>query len=262
MKMKTLSRKEQDKFNTKFRLIDTGMYGDAAFNALTVLQTHYYFYCFSDKTRKFYKFFNVRRDNDNQVYLLVYRTRRIKDTAGRYLPNPFIGKTKAEVLKFLAKKLKTAALYTAKKKAGQHEDNPKNATKWSISSKYCVFSPNEFSTFGFTLPFCITMSDIYLVYEKLVGHLVSIADRVIGRVLSEEEIAKNAKAEAMEKAAKKAKNAAKAKVLREFDKEWQKLIKQKNAICKKFYKKISGVDPTEDPKTLLGLHMCSSYSNS
>ena len=262
MKMKTLSRKEQDKSNTKFRLIDTGMYGDAAFNALTVLQTHYYFYCFSDKTRRFYKFFNVRRDNDNQVYLLVFKAKRIKDSAGRYLPNPFTGKTKAEVLKFLAKKLKTAALYTAKRNAERHEDDPKNATKWNISNKASIFSPSEFCTFDFTLPFCITMSDIYIVYEKLVGHLVPIDDRVIGRALSEEEIMKNAKAEVAKKTIEKAKNAAKAKMLHEFKQEWQKLIKQKNAICKqknaiwkKFYKKISDVDPTEDPKILLSLHM-------
>lgn len=259
MKMKTLSRKEQDKSNTKFRLIDTGMYGDAAFNALTVLQTHYYFYCFSDKTRRFYKFFNVRRDNDNQVYLLVSKAGRIKDSAGRYLPNPFTGKTKANVLKFLARKLKTAALYTAKRKAERHEDDLKNVTKWNINNKSSIFSPSEFCTFDFTLPFCITMSDIYIVHEKLVGRLVPTDDRVIGRALSEEEITKNAKAEVVKKTTEKARNTAKTKILHEFEKEWQNLIKQKNAIWKKYYKKISDADPTEDPKTLLSLHMCSFF---
>ena len=248
----------------KFRRINTGMYSDVAYETLKLLQTYYYFYgCFSDKTDVFRKFFVVKRDSDMQVYIEISKEQRYK--AGSSLTNrffnmlnPFLKKSNTEILKFLAKKLKVATQYDAKRHASRNNLDIDEWTKWSVDNKNCIFSPADYSTFDLSLTCHITMSDVYLICKKLTGIKTKSHDRIVGKALSIEEINEITKAKAEKEHAEKLKDEAKAKLLQKTHAKMKsirakmKSIRSKMAaVWKEFCDELNKIDSTEDPRRLI-----------
>lgn len=241
----------------KFRRINTGMYSDVAYETLKLLQTYYYFYCFSDKADVFRKFFTVKRDSDMQVYIEISKEQRYK--AGSSLTNrffnmlnPFLKKSNTEILKFLTKKLKVAAQYASERYASRNKLNVDEWTKWSADNKKYVFSPTEYSTFDLSLTCHITMSDVYLICKELTGRKTTSHDRIIGKALTIEEINEIANAKHIAE--------MKDKYIREYciqrDKLFktyrQKLKDEYDNLKKEFVDKLHVIDPLCNVNDMLG----------
>lgn len=251
---------------SKFRRINTGLYSDVAYETLMLLQTYPYFYCFSDRSDRaeaFRKFFIVKRDSDNQVYIEISKEQRYKSGSrltNRFfnMLNPFLKKSNTEILKFLIKKLKVAAQYTADRHASRNKLNINEWTKWSAGNKNCIFSSDEHSTFDLSLTCHITMSDVYLICKKLTDRKTKSCDRIVGRALTIEEMNEIAKAKAEKEHAEKLKDEAKAKLVQKTQAK-MKSIRSKMAVTwKEFCDKLAMIDSSEDPWNLITCSNCAS----
>ena len=244
---------------SKFRRINIGMYSDVAYETLKLLQVYPYFYCFSDRSDRaevFRKFFIVKRDSDNQVYIEISKEQRYKVGSklnNRFfnMLNPFLNKSNTEILKFLTKKLKVAAQYSSERYASRNKLNIDEWTKWSADNKNCVFSPGEHSTFDLSLTCHITMSDVYLICKKLTNRKTKSYDRIVGRALTIEEINEIANAKAEKEKEEKLKDEAKAKLVQKTHTKMKSIRSKMTAVWKEFCNELNKIDSTEDPWDLI-----------
>ena len=241
---------------SKFRRINTGLYSDVAYETLKLLQTYPYFYCFSDRAEVFRKFFTVKRDSDMQVYIEISKEQRYKvgsSLTNRFfnMLNPFLKKSKAEILEYLTKKLKVAAQYVADCHASRNKLNFVEWTKWSADNKNCVFSPGEHSSFDLSLMCHITMSDVYLICKELTNRKTESHRRIVGKVLTIEKINEIANAKAEKEKAEKLKNEAKTKLLQKTQTKMKSIISKINVVWKEFCNELSMIDSNEDPRRLI-----------
>lgn len=244
---------------TKFRRINTGMYSDVAYETLKLLQTYYYFYgCFSDRVDVFRKFFNVKRDSDMQVYIEISKEQRYK--AGSSLTNrffnmlnPFLKKSNTEILKFLAKKLKVATQYDAKRHASRNNLDIDEWTKWGADNKNCVFSPDEYSTFDLSLTCHITMSDVYLICKELTGRKTKSHDRIVGKALTIKEINEIANAKQVAEMKDKLIDEYRIQQRKLFETYRQTLKDDYDRLGKEFADRLYAIDATCNANDMLGL---------
>lgn len=243
---------------SKFRRINTGLYSDVAYETLKLLQTYPYFYCFSDKAEVFRKFFTVKRESDMHVYIEISKEQRYKvgSRFNRFFNMlnpflPFLKKSNTEILKFLTKKLKIAAQYTAERYASRNKLNIDEWTKWSADNKNCIFSSAEHSTLDLLLTCRITMSDVYLICKELTGRKTESHRRIVGKALTIEEINEIANAKAEKENAEKLKNEAKTKLLEKTQTKMKSIKSKMAAVWKEFCNELNKIDSTEDPKRLI-----------
>ena len=251
---------------SKFRRINTGLYSDVAYETLMLLQTYPYFYCFSDRSVRaeaFRKFFIVKRDSDNQVYIEISNEQRYKvgsRLTNRFFNvlNPFLKKSNTQILKFLTNKLKVASQYIAERYAYRNKLNIDEWTKWSADNKKCVFSPAEHSTFDLSPTCHITMSDVYLICRKLTGRKTKSHDRIAGKALTIEEINEIAKAKAEKEHAEKLKDEAKAKLVQKTQAKMKSIKSKMAVVWKEFCNELNKIDSAEDPWRLIACANCAS----
>ena len=245
---------------SKFRRINTGMYSDVAYETLMLLQTYPYFYCFSDRSDRaevFRKFFIVKRDSDNQVYIEISKEQRYKSGSrltNRFfnMLNPFLKKSNTEILKFLIKKLKVAAQYAAERYASRNKLNIDEWTKWRADNKNCVFSPAEYSTFDLSLTCHITMSDVYLICKELTSRKNESHDRIVGKALTIKEINEIANAKHIDEMKDKLIDEYHIKQRKLFETYRQKLKDEYDRLGKEFADKLHEIDPMCNANDMLG----------
>ena len=248
---------------SKFRRINTGMYSDVAYETLMLLQLYPYFYCFSDRAEVFRKFFIVKRDSDNQIYIEISKEQRYKvgsRLTNRFFNvlNPFLKKSNTQILKYLTKKLKVAAQYAAERYASRNKLNVDEWTKWSADNKNCVFSPTEYSTFDLSLTCHITMSDVYLICKELIDIKTESYDRIVGKALTIKEINEIAKAKAEKEKAEKLKDEAKTKLVQKTQTKMKAIMSKMSVVWKEFCDELNKIDSTEDPRRLIACANCAS----
>jgi uncharacterized protein YpbB len=235
------------------------MYSDIAYETLKLLQTYYYFWgCFSDRVDVFRKFFTVKRDSDMQVYIEISKEQRYKvgsSLNNRFfnMLNPFLKKSNTEVLKFLAKKLKVATQYDAKRRASRNNLDIDEWTKWSADNKNCVFSPDEYSTFNLSLTCHITMSDVYLICKKLTGIKNKSHDRIVGKALTIEEINEIANSKHVAEMKDKLIDEYRIQQYKLFETYRQKLKDEYDNLRKEFTDRLHAIDATCNANDMLGL---------
>jgi hypothetical protein len=243
----------------KFRRINTGLYSDVAYETLMLLQLYPYFYCFSDRSDRaevFRKFFIVKRDSDNQVYIEISKEQRYNvgsSLNNRFfnMPNPFLKKSNTEVLKFLAKKLKVATQYDAKRRASRNNLDIDEWTKWSADNKNCIFSPAEYSTFNLSLTCHITMSDVYLICKELTGRKTELRDKIVGKALTIEEINEIANAKHISEMKDKYIHEYHIQQRKLFETYRQKLKDEYDNLRKEFIDKLHTIDPMCNANVML-----------
>jgi hypothetical protein len=232
------------------------MYSDVVYETLKLLQTYSYFYCFSDRATVFRKFFTVKRDPDMQVYIEISKEQRYKvgsSSTNRFfnMLNPFLKKSKTEILEYLTKKLKVAAQYAAEQHASRNELNIDEWIKWSADNKNYIFSPTEYSNFDLLLKCHITMSDVYLICKELTSRKTESRDRIVGKALTIEEINEIAKTKAEKENAEKLKDEAKTKLLQKTQTKMKSIISKMDVVWKEFCNELNMIDSNEDPKRLI-----------
>lgn len=241
---------------SKFRRLNTGLYSDVAYETLKLLQTYPYFYCFSDRAEVFRKFFIVKRDSDMQVYIEISKEQRYNvgsSLTNRFfnMPNPFLKKSKTEILKYITKKLKVAAQYVADCYATRNKLNFVEWTKWSADNKKCVFSPGEHSSFDLLLTCHITMSDVYLICKEIINRKTKSHRRIVGKALTIEEINEIANAKIEKENAEKFKDEAKTKLLQKTQTKIKSIMSKMAVVWKDFCNELNMIDSSEDPKRLI-----------
>lgn len=154
-------------------------------------------------------------------------------------------------MKFLTKKLKAAAQYASECYASRNELNIDEWTKWSADNKNCVFSPAEHSMFDLLLTCHITMSDVYLICKELTGRKNESHNRIVGKVLTIEEINEIANAKAEKENAEKLKDEAKTKLLQKTQTKMKSITSKMDVIWKEFCNELNMIDSDEDPKRFI-----------
>lgn len=172
------------------RTIKTGMYGQRAFDILDALQGQMSDGLWENSPAydKYWRNFDAAREYDGEVAVKVNTAPFSSEYNGRQA-NPFYGMPDAEVLKFLARKLKAVVKSEAK-------DEDWADGWWSRGNKDKTQSVHYLDR-----DLDVTVADVYAVYDALLGRTrradPETAERVYGARLDEETTARRrAKAEA------------------------------------------------------------------
>lgn len=167
--------------STDSRAIHTSLYGQIAYDIIDSI-----FGQFSDGRwennrgyDKYWQFAGAQRLDNGEVVVSV-STKGGAPYCGRWLENPYIAMSDAEVLEFLAKKIKFIAKDCIK-------DNDEKIG-WSRGNmvETCNYLDHK-------LP--VTYADIYFLYEKLLGrcnegkYAQATKDNIVGKAWSDEEAA-------------------------------------------------------------------------
>lgn len=164
----------------KTRLIHTNMYGDRAYELLSLLCGHYYFKLLPKTMRELETFVKVRRAEDKEVCLDVRRRKFSLEARPRR--NPFFGKTDAQAAAWLGNAVKAFAVRHAEsgRKGGLEKG------WWSASNCETLFGPADYSWLSAD---GISVSDAYVAAAALKGaRLEDAVGQVVGRPLTPEEM--------------------------------------------------------------------------
>ena len=218
----------------KTRRIDTGLYGDKAYELLKLLCGHYWFRFIPRGERGLEDFVAVRRAEDNEIYLEVRLGKSRPYTDHRR--NPFFGMRRASVLATLGAVVKAFA-------AGFTKDKYKCKLKrgwWCMSNGGELVGACDYG-------FSATVSDAYRTAAALMGDRLTDDGRVLGRPLTKKEI----KAARDAKAAEDAKATAwhdYVQAANELHFDYIKKLKAAyNRLWKIYVKEIHEIDPAADP---------------
>ena len=234
---KAKSEKERAEWWKKTRRIDTGLYGDKAYELLRLLCGHYWFRFIPKSDKGLEDFVTVRRAEDNEIYLEVRlgKSRPYEDRRR----NPFFGMRRTSALARLGAAVKAFATGFAKYK---HKRRLRRGW-WSASNDMELVGASDWG-------FSATVSDAYRTAAALTGDRPTDDGRVVDRPLTEKEI----KAARDAKAAEDAKTAAwhdYVKAAGKLQADYvNKLKAELDRLQKKFVKKIHDIDPAADPMKL------------
>lgn len=216
--------------NDKTRRINTGMYGQRAFDILDSLHGQMSDgYWENKKYNKYWLNFDVRRDADDRVYFEVSISPD-RFWCGRYMKNPFAGMDATRFKSWLAGRLrKMIGVEAAHKK---WPDGWWSRTNTGLESQYLSDDLD------------VRVSDIYRVYDELKGKTGAYRDeRIIGnRAPAETVRARKALARAKKKA-KAVYDAKRVALDRLFEKARKKYEDAKNALWEDYHDKVKALDP-------------------
>lgn len=218
--------------NDKTRKINTGMYGQRAFDILGRLRGQMSDGYWENKNYdKYWLNFDVRRDVDDRVYFEVSDS-PTQFWGGRTMKNPFAGMDATRFKSWLAGRLRK--MIGIESKCKKWPDGWWSRTSTGLESRYL----------GKKLD--VTVADVYRVYDELTGKSSAYRDeRIIGnRAPAETVRARKALARAKKKA-KAAYDANCAKLDKLFEKARKKYEDTKKALWEDYYNKAKALDPND-----------------
>ena len=218
----------------KTRTISTCMYGDIAYEFLSLLCGHYYFRLLPKNMRELETFVKVIRAENKRICLKV-KCRKFNIESDKRC-NPFFGKSNAEACIWLGNAIKLFAIRYAEDKLG-HKIEKKHQ---NISNHNVVFGPADYSW----LSSDIRVSDAYAIADALKGVKLEneqLNEQIVGKPLSKEDIKKLNEAKAKEKAVQQL----------QFD-FMKKISKETCKIKKEFEEKLHKIDPKAN---MVGMNM-------
>lgn len=218
--------------NDKTRRINTGMFGQRAFDILDSLHGQMSDGYWENKNyNKYWLNFDVRRDADDRVYFEV-SVSPDRFWGGRLMKNPFAGMDAAGFKSWLAGRLRKMIGVEAEYK--KWPDGWWSRTSTGLESQYLDKKLD------------VTVADVYRVYDELKGKPRAYRDeRIAGNRAPAETIrARKALARA-KKEAKTVYDARRAELDRLFEKARKKYEDTKKALWEDYYNKAKALDPDD-----------------
>ena len=218
--------------NDKTRRINTGMYGQRAFDILDSLHGQMSDGYWENKNyNKYWLNFNVCRDADDRVYFEV-SSGPDRFWGGRTMKNPFAGMDAAGFKSWLAGRLRKMIGVEAKDR--RWPDGWWSRTSTGLESQYLNGKLD------------VTVADVYRVYDELTGRPRPFRDeRIVGRPAPAETVrARKALARA-KKEAKAIYDAQRAELDRLFETARKKYEDTKKALWEDYYNKAKAIDPDD-----------------
>jgi len=218
--------------NDKTRRINTGMFGQRAFDILDSLHGQMSDGYWENKNyNKYWLNFDVRRDADDRVFFEVSSSPD-RFWGGRTMKNPFVGMDADRFKSWLAGRLRKMIGVEAKDK--KWPDGWWSRTSTGLESQYLDKKLD------------VTVADVYRVYDELKGKTRAYRDeRIVGNRASAETVRAR---KALARAKKKAKaiyDAQRAKLDRLFEKAHKKYEDTKKALWEDYYNKAKAIDPDD-----------------
>lgn len=218
--------------NDKTRRINTGMFGQRAFDILDSLHGQMSDGYWENKNyNKYWLNFDVRRDADDRVYFEV-SVSPDRFWGGRLMKNPFAGMDAAGFKSWLAGRLRKMIGVEAEYK--KWPDGWWSRTSTGLESQYLDKKLD------------VTVADVYRVYDELKGKPRAYRDeRIAGsRAPAETVRARKALARA-KKEAKAVYDARRAELDGLFEKARKKYEDTKKALWEDYYNKAKALDPDD-----------------
>lgn len=218
--------------NDKTRRINTGMYGQRAFDILDSLHGQMSDGYWENKNyNKYWLNFDVRRDADDRVYFEVSGSPD-RFWGGRTMKNPFAGMDAARFKSWLAGRLRKMIGVEAKDK--KWPDGWWSRTNTGLESQYL----------GDDLD--VRVSDIYHVYDELTGRAGAHRyERIAGVRAPAETVRARRKLARAKKEAKAIYDARCATLDRRFQAAQEKYEADKKALWEDYYSKAKALDPDD-----------------
>lgn len=218
--------------SNKTRRINTGMYGQRAFDILDRLHGQMSDGYWENKNYdKYWLNFDVRRDADDRVYFEV-SDGPVRVWGGRSMKNPFAGMDTTRFKSWLAGRLRKIIGIEAEYK--KWLDGWWSQTSTGLESRYL----------GKKLD--VTVADVYRVYDELMGKSRSYRDkRIIGNRAPAETVRARKALVRAKKEAKAAYDANRAKLDKLFEKACKKYQNTKKALWEDYYNKAKALDPND-----------------
>lgn len=217
----------------KTRTINTCMYGDIAYEFLSLLCGHYYFRLLPKTMRELETFVKVIRAENKRIRLKV-KCRKFNIGSDKRR-NPFFGKSDVEARIWLGNAVRLFALRYAEDKLG-HKIEKKYR---NMSNHNVIFGAADYSW----LSGDIRVSDAYAVAAALKGVKLEdgVNEQIVGKPLSREDIKKLNEAKAKEKA------------IQQLQFDFMKKISEETCkIKKEFEEKLHKIDPKAN---MVGMNM-------
>lgn len=216
--------------NDKTRRINTGMYGQRAFDILDSLHGQMSDGYWENKGyNKYWLNFDVRRDADDRVYFEVSASPD-RFWGGRLMKNPFAGMDAARFKSWLAGRLRKMIGVEAGDK--KWPDGWWSRTNTGLESQYLSDDLD------------VRVSDIYHVYDELTGRAGARRDERIAGVRAPAETVRARRD--LVRAKKKAKaiyDARRAALDRQFRAAQERYEADKKALWEDYYNKAKALDP-------------------
>lgn len=218
--------------NDKTRRINTGMYGQRAFDILDSLHGQMSDGYWENKNyNKYWLNFDVRRDADDRVYFEVSSSPD-RFWGGRTMKNPFAGMDAAGFKSWLAGRLRKMIGVEAEYK--KWPDGWWSRTSTGLESQYLSDNLD------------VRVSDIYRVYDELKGKTRAYRDeRIIGNRAPAETVRAKKELARAKKEAKAVYDARRATLDRQFQAAQEKYEADKKALWEDYYNKAKALDPDD-----------------
>ena len=213
----------------KPRRINTGMYGQRAFDILNSLHGQMADGYWENKNyHKYWLNFDVRRDADDRVYFEVSSSPD-RFWGGRLMKNPFAGMDAARFKSWLAGRLRKMIGVEAKYK--KWPDGWWSRTSTGLESEYLNDDLD------------VRVSDVYRVYDELKGKAGAYRDeRIIGSRAPAETVRARRELARAKKEAKAVYEARRATLDRAFEAAREKYEADKKALWEAYYNQAKAIE--------------------